>query len=138
MSTRWTEADVAKINARIRGAVSDPLKPTAHPYTFRPRNYKKYRNDKTEHNGQQFDSKKEFRDWQAFELQRLNGGIRGLVRQISLPLPGAKVRRIRIDFLVIENDGTHRWYDSKGFLTPAWATKRDLVRDAYGIEIQLV
>ena len=138
MSQRWTEEDVAKINARIRHAVQDPLKPTPRPYTFRPRKYKKYGNDKTEHNGLQFDSKKEFRDWQALELQRVAGGIRGLIRQVSLPLPGAKVRRIRIDFLVIENDGTHRWYDSKGYQTAGWAVKRDLVRDAYGIEIQLL
>lgn len=130
--TRWTQEDLERITKRLKQATFNPLAHVKTPAV------PKYKNEKVQAHGMMFDSRKEYRDWQAFELQRVAGGIRGVVRQVSLPLPGAARRRIRVDFLIIENDGTHRWYDSKGCMTPGWAVKRDLVKDAFGIDIQLI
>jgi len=129
--SRWTQQDLERVTKRLQCATLNPLGPVKSSAP-------KYKNEKVHAHGMMFDSRKEYSDWQAFELQRIAGGIRAVVRQVSLPLPGAKRRRIRIDFLLIENDGTHRWYDSKGCMTPGWAVKRDLVKDAYGIDIQLI
>jgi hypothetical protein len=123
--SRWTEEDLAFAKRRL--AVRYKPQPLQS----------KYRNQRVTENGQKFDSKAECEAWRAFELQRVCGGIRAIIRQVSMPLPGT-TRRIRIDFLVVENDGTHRWYDKKGFTTAEFKLKSAIVRQAYGIEIQLI
>lgn len=126
--TRWTEADLAKINANLRGQIQHPLgqaKPS------------KYHSQKTEHLGQMFDSKWECECWKRFKAAELAGGIRAVIRQVSLPLPMSR-RRIRVDFLIIENNGQHRWYDAKGFETPEFKLKADVIKSAYGITIELI
>lgn len=97
----------------------------------------KYGNRRVEFNGQKFDSLREFQDWQDFERKRLAGEIRAVVRQVSLPLPGS-TRRIRIDFMVVERNGAIRFYDSKGYDTPAGKLKRQQVFEGYGIEVRLI
>ena len=124
--TRWTDADLAAVNHRLRAAVQSPPAPKRQ----------KYGNSKTTFQGQTFDSKHELETWKAFKAQELAGAIRAVIRQVSMPLPGTR-RRIRIDFLVVENDGRHRWWDAKGYMAPEWALKRQQVRDAYGIDIEL-
>lgn len=96
----------------------------------------KYNAKKTEFQGQMFDSKHELERWQEFELQKTLGAIRAVVRQVSMPLPGTR-RRIRVDFLIVENDGQQRWFDAKGFENAISKLKRDQVREAYGITIEL-
>jgi len=97
----------------------------------------KYGNNRCTWQEEEFASERERDAYKAFKLQELAGEIRAVAREISMRLPGSR-RRIRIDFLVVEKDGRHRWYDAKGIMTQAWALKRDLVRDGYGILIELI
>lgn len=122
---RWTAQDVARVNGKLRGAIAAPLAPT------------KYGNRKVHFQGQKFDSGGELEAYKAFKLQELAGSIRSVIRQVSLPLQGSN-RRIRLDFVTVENDGRIRWFDFKGYMTPAWASKRDQVQSAYGITIELI
>lgn len=96
---------------------------------------KRHGNRKTLYQGQKFDSKHECEDFKGFELERAAGKIRAVVRQVSLPIAGSK-RRIRIDFMIVENDGRIRWVDSKGHAEREWLLKRDIVQQAYGILIE--
>jgi len=123
---RWTESDLDAARKRISGY-------------DRPRMLKrsKYRNVKAQWQGQTFDSHYELECFQTFEQQRVLGAIRSVVRQVSMPLPGSR-RRIRVDFLIVENDGNQRWMDAKGFETALSKLKRDQVRDAYGITIEVI
>lgn len=124
---RWTEQDLMAAKKRLYG---DQAKPVTHA---RP----KYGNERVNLGyGIPFDSKKEQRTWLQLEQQRLAGLIQAVVRQVSLPLPNTK-RRIRIDFMVIENNGRPRWLDAKGFDTPIAKLKRQQVLDAYGIHVEL-
>lgn len=122
---RWSQADVDGARHRIAGGQKISV----------PRS--KLGNVKVEWQGQKFDSKKELRDFQAFEQQRVMGAIRSVVRQVSMPLPGS-TRRIRIDFVVMEKSGRLRWYDSKGFDTATGKLKRDLILQAYGIDVEII
>jgi len=97
----------------------------------------KYRNQQCTFQGLKFDSLKELEDYKAFKFQELQGAIRAVVRQVSFPLQGAE-RRIRVDFMIVENDGRIRFVDSKGFATPEWKSKRDQVKSAYNIEIETI
>lgn len=126
--TRWSEADLAKVAPRLRQAIQAPAAGS--------RDRGKYGNSKCEFQGQTFDSKAELEEWKLLKAQELTGSIRAVIRQVSMPLPGTR-RRIRVDFLIVENDGRQRWRDKKGFMTPEWAGKRQQVREAYGIEIEL-
>jgi hypothetical protein len=92
-------------------------------------------NVKCEYQGQMFDSKHELKAFQDLELQRAAGQIRGLARQVSIPIAGSK-RRLRIDFLVVNNDGTVRWIDAKGHAEREWLTKRDILQASCGIVIE--
>lgn len=125
----WTEEDLRAVRQR--------LNQVNHPGRAVRTKRSKYGNIKTYWQGQAFDSKHEFEDWKRFEQQRVLGAIRSVVRQVSMPLPGTR-RRIRVDFLVVENDGRQRWFDSKGYETAVSKLKRDQVREAYGITIETI
>lgn len=113
------------MSSNLRGAIAVPLERS------------KYSNTKVEFQGQKFDSEGELKAYKAFKLQELAGAIRSVIRQVSLPLQGSN-RRIRLDFVVVEKDGRIRWFDFKGYVTPAWASKRDQVQSAYGIDIEII
>lgn len=119
MSARWTEDDLARIQGR---QIKQPPK---------------YRNHRVQWQGEEFDSKRELEVFHAFEAARVAGQYRAVVRQVSMRLPGTK-RRMRIDFMVVENDGSIRWLDAKGYATQDWKLKRDQVEQAYGIKIEIV
>ena len=123
---RWTAADLNAARARLQ----------QHDHGAHGASRKKYGNKKVEYQGRVFDSIKEVNRYQDFEIQRALGLIRAVVPQVSLPLPGTR-RRIRIDFMIVELDGRIRWMDCKGFDTPTGKLKRDQVREAYGVEIEL-
>jgi hypothetical protein len=135
---RLTPEQFERVNAHIRQRIANPLEARSEPTVeIVNRSLSKYRNDRIEAQGLTFDSKREYEAFKAFELQRLSGAIRACVRQVSFQLPGTN-RRIRIDFMVVENDGMIHWYDAKGFETQAWNLKRIQVKDAFGINIQLI
>jgi len=133
---RLTPEQYQRISSQIRHRIANPLEFRPAPEVLN-RKLSKYRNERIEAQGQRFDSKREYEAFKAFELQRLAGEIRSCVRQVSFQLPGTK-RRIRVDFMVVENDGMVHWYDAKGFETQAWNLKRAQVKDAFGIHIQLI
>jgi hypothetical protein len=126
--TRWTEEDLRALLAK------PPL--SAHAVNGTSHRAK-YHNEKCTWNGLKFDSHKELEDYRNFKFQETAGAIRSVIRQVSFPLSGT-TRRIRVDFMVVELDGRIRWFDSKGFVTPEWSSKRDQVRQAYGIEIEII
>jgi len=136
MSVRWTEEDLARINSRLRRAISAPLDvvPTAEVIDKRR---SKYRNERQEWQGRSFDSKHELAKFKEYELERVAGKIRAVVRQVSFQLPGTH-RRIRVDFMLVQNNGRIDFVDAKGFATKEWELKRDQVKEAFGITIQTV
>lgn len=133
--TRWTAADLVTATARMREWIAQPLNVRGKEIVDRRR--AKYRNVHCDWQGQRFDSKRECERYKEFKLQEIAGSIRAVIRQVSMPLPDT-TQRIRVDFLVVNNDGTNTWYDAKGFETPHWRAKRKQVFDAYGITIQLI
>lgn len=136
MKARWTEQDIARVNARLGAHVAAPLDiQITKPLRRTGRN--KYNAKKTYFQAQVFDSKREFRRWQELELERVAGKIRALVRQVSFRLPNCD-RRIRLDFMIVENDGRIRFADAKGKATYDWQVKRDLVEQAFGIKIEIL
>jgi hypothetical protein len=126
MRRRWTPEDLATVQARM----STPLPMVNN-------SARKYHNEPIVFQGMKFDSKHELKAWQDLELQRVAGALRAVIRQVSMPLQGSS-QRIRVDFLVIDSEGRHRWLDAKGFETQAWRGKRNQVFDTYGITIELI
>lgn len=126
MRYRWNEADLARVNANIRAQISAPTEIR-----------RKYKNKKVRFNGLVFDSQHELDRWKDLKLQEMAGDIRSVVRQVSFALPGCK-RRIRLDHMIVRNDGQIVFEDAKGFATPEWKLKRDQVEQAYGIKISTV
>lgn len=124
---RWTEEQYAAHlrDKRLSAAVK------AEPAPVRS----KYSNHKVTWQGHSFDSKHELRCFQEFELERMAGKLRAVIRQVSLPLPGSK-RRLRLDFLLVDNTGNCRWLDAKGYITKEWALKADVIQQAYGLRIE--
>lgn len=125
MSIRWSEEDFARYQGK-KGK-----KPGPKP------NGLKYHNHRVQWQGEEFDSKRELDTYHALEAARVAGQFRAVVRQVSMRLPGTK-RRMRIDFMVVEPNGSIRWLDAKGYATPEWKLKRDQVEQAYGISIETV
>jgi len=126
---RWSEEQFAALQAGMRARAS-----TASAV---PSNSSKYRNVPTEVDGRRFASKLEARRYQELQLAKAVGQIRGFACQVSIPLPSGK-RRMVLDFMVVETDGSIRFLDAKGHATPAWSTKRDELEHALGIKIELV
>lgn len=125
---RWTEEDLARLQAR------PPLSAAA----LRDNAQKsKYYAKRCTWQGLQFDSLKELEDYKAFKFQEAEGAIRAVVRQVSFPLQGS-TRRIRVDFLIVENDGKLRWFDSKGYATAEWLGKQKQVQEQYGLVIEII
>ncbi len=132
--SRWTQADVDAVAERASNRRLTQREVTEIA-TGKPKR-SKYRNERIRFQGQNFDSKHELRRWQEFEQQRTLGAIRGVARQVSIQLPGTH-RRIRVDFLIVENDGRIRFVDAKGFDNALGHLKRTQVLEAYGITVEL-
>lgn len=137
-------ADIVAANARMSAGVPrKPLEPAPRAATAVPPDLAalaspkrtRHGNQRTEYQGMMFDSKHELRVYKDLELQRAAGQIRGLVRQVSMPIAGSR-RRIRIDFMIVENDGRIRWLDAKGHAEREWLLKRDLIQASCGIVIE--
>jgi Protein of unknown function (DUF1064) len=97
----------------------------------------KYGNHITHLEGIRFDSRKEASYYADLLLLKASGAIRGFARQVSIPLPSGK-RRIRLDFVITDNDGRIRWVDVKGGKpTEAWSVRRDEVQAMLGITIEI-
>lgn len=134
MRGRWTLEDLTRVNTRLRDQIANPLE-VSGPLIPVPR--PKYGNVKVEFHGQKFDSEGELKVYKDLKLQELSGDIRSVIRQVSLPLQGSN-RRMRIDFLIVNKDGSIRWCDFKGYATPEWMAKRDQIQSAYGLNIEII
>ena len=130
---RWTLDDV--VAAQVRMGMPARLREVGKAPPAPKRT--KFGNSKLQYQGLTFDSKHELQCWKDFKAQELCGAIRSVIRQVSMPLPGTR-RRIRVDFLVVENDGQQKWFDAKGCVTDAWALKAQQVLEAYGIKIEII
>ena len=105
------------------------------PKLAKPR---KYRNIPVEYNGRMYPSKAQAAQAAQRDLEVKAGLIRGWLPEVSFPIPGTK-RRMRIDELVIMNDGRIRLGDVKGMVpTKDWQLKRELVEKALGIPIDVI
>ena len=98
----------------------------------------KYRAVRSEYAGRTYDSKREARHAAELDLLVRSGELRAVIPQVSVPLPHGAAR-MQIDFLLILPGGGYRWQDVKGAPpTRDWILKAKIVRDAYGIEIEVI
>lgn len=97
----------------------------------------KYKNVRTEYNGQHFDSKVEAHYCAILDLQRKGHVISYYLRQVRIDLPGGVT--MRVDFLLVYPDGTMRYIDVKGAPpTQDWINKRKQAEALYPIKIEPV
>jgi hypothetical protein len=145
MSLRWSEEQLQSLlkgmheregAPRDRRDISQARKSEIASMGGRAR-ATKYGNVITHVDGIRFDSKKEAQYYQQLLLMKAGHAIKGFARQVSIPLPSGK-RRIRLDFVVTENDGRIRWIDAKGYATNAWKIQRAEAEAMLGIEIETV
>ena len=98
----------------------------------------KYHNQKTEHNGIQFDSRKEATRYQELCLRERAGEIRNLELQprYNLIVNGCKLGFYKADFRYEDAaTGDVVVEDVKGVRTAVYQLKRKLVRALYDIEV---
>ena len=107
----------------------------------------KYRNIIVKSASGQFDSKKEFERFKQLQLLEEIGEIEDLQRQVRFVLitgrrwSDGKKHRDTVyvaDFVYRLPNGEKVVEDVKGFRTPVYRLKRELMKDIYGIEIQEV
>ncbi|MGE4197648.1 MAG: DUF1064 domain-containing protein [Phycisphaerales bacterium] len=87
----------------------------------------KYRNQRTEHDGILYDSRKEAKRAQELDLLKQAGQIRGWTRQVKFRL-GCPENVCVIDFLVFATDGTVWAEDTKGKETSKFVRDKKLWR----------
>jgi hypothetical protein len=80
--------------------------------------------------GERFDSGLEMNICMAL---RKRYGLRAVVRQVSIPLPGG-VRMVP-DFMVYRHDRPALFADAKGRATQEWKNKQKSIDAAYGIHV---
>ena len=96
----------------------------------------KYNNTIVEIDGIKFRSKIEAKRYNELKILKQSGDVVHFNYQVPLRLSGGtRPVTYYADFLVIFNDCTWRYEDTKGFRTPSYKNKKKLVKDKYGIEI---
>ncbi len=111
------------------------------------RHGRKFNNKPTTYDSPVVGSYKHPSIWQAEVCQNLDMMVRAnqiktFIIEIPLRLKAqtdkGKTRIMRVDFMLIDNDGRCHWWDAKGKETSEWMLKRDLVWQQYQIDVQLV
>lgn len=98
----------------------------------------KFGSVKTEVDGITFHSKKEARRYKELKLLEAAGQIANLRLQVShdLIVNGIQVCRYRADFVYTDKrNGREITEDSKGYQTPEYVIKRNLMKACLGVEI---
>lgn len=133
--SRWSHADLARINARLQAQISAPLDVCGQEVPDRRR--PKYRNTPVSVDGYQFDSKLEAKRFQELALLQKSGEISKLEfhRHWDLHVGETKLGYYEADF-TYEEGGKTVIEDTKGVRTPLFAWKKKHVRAEYGIEIR--
>jgi hypothetical protein len=126
---RLTEEQYAEMIARRGGRANR----NATGKTSAP---SKYRNQRCEVDGFKFDSKREGEYYKELKLRVKAGEVRWFIRQAPFDLPGE--RRYFADFLEVHADGSVHVVDVKGVETEVWKIKRDLFRERYGFDVEVV
>jgi hypothetical protein len=133
--SRWSHADLARVNARLQSQISAPL--DVHGQELVDQRRSKYRNVPVTVDGYQFDSKLEAKRFKELELLQKGGAITKLEfhKHWDLHVGGIKLGYYESDFSY-EEDGKTVIEDTKGVRTPIFAWKRKHVLAEYGIEIR--
>jgi|SRR5579885_1746013 len=99
----------------------------------------KYRSKKVKENGRTYDSKHEFNRHKENLKREERGEISSLRYHVIYPLEvnGVLITEYEADFVYMEN-GKLIVEDAKGFPTPEYVIKRNLMKAIYGIEIREV
>jgi hypothetical protein len=103
--------------------------------------FQKYRNQPTVYTttlaGQRrFDSKKEAKMAQELDLRMKAGEIKSWTRQVPFYLPDGN--KHVVDFMVINNDNTVQFIETKGRDLQAGKVKRAFTQTQYKIDIEVV
>jgi len=84
--------------------------------------------------GIRFPSKKEGAYFEYLKSLQAAGDVKFFLRQVPFDIPAAKYK---LDFLVFCADGTIRYIDVKGMMTPVSKLKIAQTEAIYGIKIEL-
>jgi hypothetical protein len=100
---------------------------------FRVRWGNKFGNQKSEHNGILYHSKKEAGYAAELDLRLKSGDVANWERQVrvSLDVNGYHICDYYVDFLVYYPDGTKEYVEVKGFETDLWRMKWKLFEALY-------
>ena len=88
---------------------------------------------RTEVDGIKFPSKKQAKYWQELQLAKKSGQLLFVLREAPFHLPGG-VRYV-VDFIEFWADGSVRFTDVKGMITPIYKAKKKLVEALYPVSI---
>ena len=91
---------------------------------------------KSECDGIKFSSKLEKRWYQIIRDMKDSGEVLFFLRQVPFHLPGNVI--YRADFILFFTDGHVEIWECKGFETPEWRIKKQIVEATYPIEIKVV
>jgi len=97
--------------------------------------YHKYKAQPQKVDGIRFDSKKESQYYGQLKLLKKAGELDFFLRQVPFELPGGI--KYRLDFMEFYKDGTIKYVDIKGFMTPVSKMKIKQVEDLYPIKIEV-
>ena len=96
----------------------------------------KYKAKRTIVDSINFPSKLEARYYQKLKLRLQANDIKYFLRQVPIHLPANK--KLVVDFMIAENDGSIRYVDTKGMITPTSKLKIDMVEALYPLKIEIV
>lgn len=133
--TGWTEADVAKHQAKVKTPSKEHMTLEEYDTVANPgRSPRKYGNQPTtDEYGRRVDSKLEAKHVMQFRQRLKAHDIKLYARQPEIMLPGG-VKMVP-DHLVIELDGTVVLYDSKGAIRQDWKNKQKQAKECLGFDV---
>lgn len=147
---RFSLADLEVLTGNGARATVQLGKPMAAPIVVTPSNQEKrgkYRNEKVEHGGMKFDSKRELARWLELEQQQRAGKIRNLQRQVMFELAPAvylggprkkPALRYQADFVYAMPTGERIVEDAKGVKTKEYIIKKHLMMSVHSILVREV
>lgn len=134
--SRWSAADLARVNAKLSQSIASPLEPTAG---FQKVDHRlpKYHNQPVQQDGMEFDSKLEAKRYRELKLLQKSGSISRLEfhRHWDLHVNNINIGYYEADFTYQEN-GKTVIEDTKGVKTALYRWKKKHVLAEYGIEIR--
>jgi hypothetical protein len=86
--------------------------------------------------GIRFPSKLEGRYYQTLKLRLLANDIKYFLTQVPFRLPGG-IKYV-CDFMIVENDNSIRYVDTKGVETATFKLKKKQVEALYPVKIEIV